>query len=318
MSRTSYREQADQILQESLANIARNPLPPTHRFAMNPANQQFLNCAKPYKKIPLLGKFGWKELVLDDDDYDYVKGKPTSSLFMHYLAAILAFAFVIGSAWWILNTFNLNSLLARDGVVTEAKVVDKYTRDTSHRTSTGSTRHDTDYYITFELAYTNSKGQPQVYKKTESVSSGLYNQHKVGGPLQVIYYPNDPSKLFISGSETASELGTNLLLALAVVPVCLVTGIYQLGRFARQSGKRRRLKKGQFLSGTITNCEVKQNLFGKPGFVTLSYCFTTPAGQPFTGQASFPARYFKGRWHLLEVNKPLTVLYQHERAYEVL
>lgn len=317
MPKVSYREQADQALRETLAHYAANPLPASHQFAMNPANQPFLNCSQPYKKIPLFGKTNWQELILDiDDDYSTIKSRPPVGLVVNFLAAILALAFAIGAAWWILNTFNLNSLLARDGVVAEAKVVDRYTRDSTHRTSSGSSRTDRNYYLTFELTYTDASGQPQVLRRTESVSPAVYNGHKVGGLLQVIYYPADPSKFLISG--TGSDLGMNLLLMLAAIPLCLAAAVYQLWQFAAKSGKRRRLKKGQFLIGRITACEVKNNLFGKPKTVSLAYRFTGPAGQLVTGQKNFPAHYFKGRWRLLEADKPLTVLYQNEKVYEVL
>jgi len=33
---------------------------------------------------------------------------------------------------------------------------------------------------------------------------------------------------------------------------------------------------------------------------------------------TFPAKNFKGRWHIVEIQKPLVVLYRNERKYEVL
>lgn len=313
MPRTTYREQAEQTLRETQAFYAANPLPASHKFAMNPANQPFLNCPTPYKKIPLVGKVRLRDFLFTGNNHrDFGERRPAPAIFGQLLAALLALAFASGAAFWIYNTFELNSLLAREGVVAEARVTDKYTRDS--RTTQGRTERN--YYLAFDLAYPDASGQSQVLHKTESVSPAIYNSHKVGGPIQLIYWPGDPNKFLIS--NTGPDLGMTLLLALAIIPGGLIVAVFQAGQFVRQLRKRGKLKKGQFLTGYITNQEIKNNLTGKPASVALAYRFVGPEGQPLYGRKTFPARYFKGRWHLAGPQKPLTVLYQNERSYEVL
>lgn len=306
----TYQEQADQILRESLAYYSANPLPASHRFAMNPASQRFLNCQDPYKKIPLVGKVG---IFSFGNNKNYVNGRPAPAIFMQLFGALFSLAFVLGAVYWIYSTLNLNNLLARDGVAANATVVDKYTRDNPRTGNRSSTR---DYYLTFELTYPAANSQTQTLKKTESVSQVVYSQHKVGGPLQVIYSASDPTQLVIA--NTGTDPGMTLLLTIAIIPLGLVVAIYQSVKFVGLVRQRSRLKKGQMLTGFITTRETENSLFGKPSSVKLGYKFISPAGEHLSGQVTFPAKNFKGRWHIVEMQKPLVVLYQNERKYEVL
>ncbi|MBN9390546.1 MAG: DUF3592 domain-containing protein [Chloroflexi bacterium] len=311
MAKPTYQEQADQALRESLAFYAANPLPASHRFAMNPANQPYLNCAEPHKKIPFIGKIGLLDFFSNGNNRDSGKSRP--AILVQLLAALLCLALAVGAVYWIYSTFDLNNLLMREGVVANATVVDKYTRDSPRSTNRSTERN---YYLTFELVYPAANGQSQTLRKTESVSQAIYSQHKVGGPLQVIYAPSDPNKLLIS--NTGSDLGMTLLLAAAIIPLGLGTAVYQFGKFVWLARKRGKLKRGRMLTGYITTRQTHNNIFGKPSSVKLGYKFISPEGQHLAGEVTFPAKNFKGRWHIVEIQKPLVVLYRNERKYEVL
>jgi hypothetical protein len=313
MAKPTYQEQADQVLRESLAFYAANPLPANHRFALNPANQPFLNCQEPHKKIPFIGKVSLADFFSGGNRRNYGKDRPAPAILAQLFGALVSLALVIGAVYWIYSAFDLNNLLLREGVVANATVVDKYTRDSPRTTGRSSTR---DYYLAFELVYPTANGQSQTLRRTESVSLTVYSQHKVGGPLQVIYSASDPNKLLIS--NTGADLGLTFLAAAALIPIGLAATVYQLVRFVGLAHKRGKLKRGRLLTGYITTRQTNNNLFGKPSSVKLGYKFISPDGRHLSGEATFPARNFKGRWPIVEMQKPLVVLYQNERKYEVL
>lgn len=311
----NYRQIAEQSLQESLEKLKNNPLPAYHTFALNPANQQFLNRPEPHKQIRFFDKWSWLDFFFgrDDDPY-YVKDRPAPAIMTRLIYALMALAFALGAAYWIYSTFKTNDVLAKDGVVAQAKVVDLQTVRRTVRSN--PSRTDTDYHLTYELTVTGPDGKTQVYRKTETVSSGFYSQHKIGGPVQVIYLPSNPDTALLSG--TGDQLGMTLLIALAIAPICLITSFYNFWQFGRRLRKRQALKKGQYLSGYIYSSQIKNSLFGKPASVMIGYRFTNPSGQSLVGQAKFPARYFKARWHLIEERKPVTVLYHNDKKFEVM
>ncbi|HEX2914960.1 MAG TPA: DUF3592 domain-containing protein [Chloroflexia bacterium] len=306
--KTNYKQLADQMLNESLEKYRNMPMPAGHLYALNPANQQFLNRADPHKQIDLVGNIDLSDLFVENDWSD---GTEKPSILGRLGVAVLCLVIGLGAFYWIYDTFNKDRVLARDGVVAEAKVVDKHTEQNIRNTQNG-TRSDTDYVLTYELTVDGGKS----YRKSEDVSASFYSSHRLGGTVQVVYLPSNPQVAVLSG--TGDQLGMTLLVAVVAGPLCLLVSIYSFWKFGQMVRQRRRLKKGKILNGRISHREIKNNILSKPSSVYVTYTFTSPEGRSLEGKSTFPAKYFQNRWHVVEERKPVAVLYLNDKDFRVM
>jgi hypothetical protein len=265
------------------------PPPAYHAYAMNRANQIYLNRDEPHKQVKFSGQAG-------------IINRLTGTIF--------GLALLIGAAIWGYLELNERYRLAREGVNGQAIIVDLSSSKSSSRNGSSG------YNVTYQFTVINADGTNRVIRKTESVSAGFYMGLRIGATVPVIYLPDNLNIVNLTGNEDHH----NLILAMtgAGLVIGLVLLFTNLWQFYKLLKLRSSLKKGQILLGRIEICDVKKNILGKPSWVKLTYSINSPQSGKIEGYAKLPAKYFRRRWHVCEARKPVPVLYLSENNHRVL
>jgi hypothetical protein len=254
-------------------------------FLLNPNNRPLLE-----------GRVSYKHLAKDDSEGQ------TGFLLLFIIVGLIASAVLL---FWVTTEWIEWATLRSSGVETQGTV-------TGRRVD--STDDGTNYYVSYSYWHTPSNGDPLAYTREEQVSHESYQNAEQGRPIAVIYTPQTP---------TIASLDLNLsppwfisLFTLIWIPGFLGIPMFMFGKFARQQGITRRLRKGsRKLIGELLECQ--HNHGEDDCFVKLRYRFQSPQGGMLEGSHELK-RNDLAQAALPYAGTPVIVLYRDDQTFQVL
>lgn len=197
---------------------------------------------------------------------------------------------------------NLQRLYA-EGKQFNATIVEKATY------TSGKKNEVTHCYIVFSYAINNLP-----YKGSQDLLCGEYDQVKTGDAIAVLYLPEDPSIVRLTGKYQDDGQIIRQFDLLMVVSVLWILSLF--GAFIHFVFTIQLMRKGELLTGRITESDVRKNKNGD-SLLDIKYQFISPKTErPIKGGITIEFKKWDGG--AVSKGSPIKVLYLSDFNYRLM